>query len=301
MLEYIKEYLKANDVEYKENFKLSRISRIKTGGDSSFLVLPENKLGFLKMLSFFKEREQRYAIVGRASNILFSDKDYDGVVIKTDKLRDFAFTGNSVSAECGLPISALSSILISRGLSGFEQLCGIPGSVGGAVFGNAGAFGSDISRVVKSIEAYDSLSGDVVNISCSDADFSYRHSIFSGGRYVVLSVVFEFVESTPYDVREECMRWQTRRIATQPYTYPSLGSIFKKPSDDVFVGQLVESCGLKGTTVGGASVSEKHAGFIVNIGDALSSDVVSLINIVSAIVYEKYGIVLEPEIIPIGF
>lgn len=301
MLEYIKEYLKANDVEYKENFKLSKISRIKTGGDSKVLVLPENKLRFLRMLSFFKECKQRYTIVGGASNILFSDKGYDGLVIKTDKLRDFTFTGKSVRAECGTPISALSSILTSRGFSGFERLCGIPGSVGGAVFGNAGAFGSDISQFVKSIEAYDLESGEVVNISCTDADFSYRHSIFSGGRLIILSALMEFKESTPRAVQEESMRWRTRRMETQPYNYPSLGSVFKKPSSDVFVGQLVESCGLKGTVVGGASVSEKHAGFFVNTGDALSSDVVSLINIVSAVVYEKYGIVLEPEIIPVGF
>ncbi|MBQ8321911.1 MAG: UDP-N-acetylmuramate dehydrogenase [Clostridia bacterium] len=301
MLEYIKGYLKANDVEYKENYNLSKISHIRTGGKAKMLILPKNKPEFLHILDFLRTCQQDYTVVGGMSNILPCDKGYDGIIIKTDRISKLSIDGGGVYAECGKLFPSLSRTFIDAGLSGAERLAGIPGTLGGMIAGNAGAFGCEISHLAVSIEAYDKNSGDVVVIDASDADFSYRHSIFSDGGMIVLSAVLQLCEADSYDVYEETQRYRSRRRASQPYGLPSLGSIFKKPSADVFVGKMIEDLGLKGLTVGGAQISEKHAGFIVNIGGAVSADVVSLINTVLTVVYEKYGVMLELEIIPLGF
>ena len=301
MFEYIKDYLKANDVEYKENCNLSKLSHIRTGGNAKMLILPKNKSEFLHIMDFFRMCNQDYIVVGGMSNILPSDRGYDGILIKTDRISQQSIDGGKVYAECGRHFPSLSRSFIDFGLSGAEKLGGIPGTLGGMIAGNAGAFGAEISHLVVSIDAYDRNSGKVVVIDAGDADFSYRHSIFRDGRLVILSAVLQLCESDSYTVREQTEIYRARRRSGQPYRLPSLGSVFKKPSPDVFVGKMIEDSGLKGLAIGGAQISEKHAGFIVNIGGAISADVVALINTVIAVVYEKYGITLELEIIPLGF
>ena len=190
----------------------------------------------------------------------------------------------------------MAKILQRAGLSGFEGLSVIPGSIGGAVLGNAGAFGGEISDLLIDIEVYDTESGQVLRISKEDCGFSYRHSIFKERNCIILSVRFGLYDSDPDSVLAEMNRCAKARKSTQPTDKLSLGSGFKRPRSDLSAARLIDSCGLKGYSVGGAEISKKHAGFIINNGGATAGDYIALSDYAADCVYQKYGICLEREV-----
>jgi UDP-N-acetylmuramate dehydrogenase len=252
-------------------------------------------------------RGLRYRIIGNASNILFDDKGFDGVIIFTHHLCQTEYIHKNdyclVKVGCGKSLTELSAeVGRKHSLSGLEFAYGIPGTVGGSVFMNAGAYGGQMSDVVTETEYLDTSSGEIHLLCGEENKFSYRYSIFAEHpEYVVLSVTLKLAEGNAEQIFEKMSHNMTSRKEKQPLEYPNAGSTFKRPAENIFVGKLIEEAGLKGHTVGGAQISEKHAGFTVNIGGASSRDVLSLIEYVKSVILEKYGVVLESEIIHVPF
>ena len=290
------DFLKMNDVEYKVGFCLAEISPIKIGPEAFAVAYPNRYSKLINLVKFLNDNKIKYKILGRMSNVLFIDSFYDGIVIRTDRLNDLSIEHNAVSASCGISLPYLCNILCKAGLSGFEGLSGIPGSMGGALFGNAGAFGYEIGDRVVEVDCFDKESREVITLTADDIGFSYRYSGFKDNCYLILSARFLLSQSDEISVRTEIERCRNIRIRSQPTDKPSLGSTFKRPKDGVFAAKLIDDCGLKGYSVGGAQVSTKHAGFIINAGGATAKDYIDLADYVADRVFEKYKTRLEREI-----
>ena len=296
MLEYVLEYLKAKDVEYKENIKLSDISPIRIGGYAKIVILPRNIPELLDAFKFCSREKVKVKIIGGMSNILPEDSGYDGIIIKTDKLKNVEFSGDEIVAECGASISRVAAASAEHGLSGFEELSGIPGRVGGAIYMNAGAYGREISDILSECTIYDVDSAEITVLSSDQLHFSYRKSDLSSGNFVLLSAKFHLSEDLTDNISQRMKEFGQRRRSSQPTNMPSLGSVFKRPDPNRSAGELIDKCGLRGFSIGGAGISEKHAGFIVNLGGATAGEVKSLMTIAERTVYEKFGIRLQREI-----
>lgn len=296
MIREMLEFLKANDVEYKENFILAGLSPIKIGGGASLVCFPDNIRKLICLVDFLESIKNRYKIVGRMSNVLFPDTKYEGVVVRTDKIRQLEVGDNIISAYCGVALPHLAAFCSRAGLSGLEALSGIPGSLAGAVVGNAGAFGREISDIFISAVLYDISTRDIIRLERDSLDFSYRNSSLKGrGEFALLSCKLRLCHSDSLTVIQETCRVSEIRRSTQPYGIPSLGSTFKRP-EGIAAARLIDLCGLKGCTVGGCSVSEKHAGFIVNTGGGTANDYVTLTEIIKSEVLRKFAVSLEPEV-----
>ena len=292
----IVDFLKMNDVEYKEGLSLARISPINIGPKAFAVVYPDSPEKLTCLITFLNKSKIKHKILGRMSNVLFLDGYYDGIVIRTDRLNAFSINQNMVTASCGTALPYLCNILCKAGLSGFEGLSGIPGSIGGAILGNAGAFGYEIGERVLSVECYDIEKGEIITLLADNIRFSYRHSSFKNNGLVILSARFLFSQSDEFAVRNEMERCRKSRFLSQPIDKPSLGSTFKGSKEGIPASKLIDDCGLKGYSVGGAQISTKHAGFIINRGDATTKDYVDLSDYAADRVYEKYKIRLEREI-----
>ncbi len=289
-------FLKVHDVEYKENTPLATISPIKIGGDAAFVVFADSEHKLVALVDFLVKLKIRYKILGRMSNVLPLDEKYDGVVIRTDRLASYTIVGESLTVSCGAGLPYVASILMNCGLSGFEGLSGIPGSIGGAILGNAGAFGSEISDRLINVRAYDLRRRRIIVLSRADCCFTYRGSVFKDGGYIILSADFLLCRKDAALIKADMDRCRNIRKNTQPYGLPSLGSTFKRPSEGIYAARLIDDCGLKGYTVGGAQISNKHAGFIVNIGGATAKDYIDLSSYAAKCVYDRFNIRLEREI-----
>ena len=296
MLECVLEYLKAQDVEYKENVKLGGISPIRIGGYAKIVILPRSIDELVNLLRFCGRKGLKVKIIGSMSNILVDDMGYDGILVKTDKLRGLEVIGNNFVAECGVSLYRLAGISSKCGFSGFEELSGIPGRVGGAVYMNAGAYGREISDLVTECIVYDIESSNVTCLKSADLAFSYRESSLRHNNFLLLSASFRLFNSSCEVVLNRMKECRQKRIASQPTNMPSLGSVFKRPDTHTSAGELIDKCGLRGFLIGGAAISEKHAGFIVNLGGATSGEVKALAALAERSVYEKYGIRLQREI-----
>lgn len=261
---------------------MSEHTTFRCGGPADRLVTVKNKEELLAALEL-----PRPMILGNGSNVLFSDAGYRGTVIKLggDFLK-LSVRGGVVRAGAGVLLSSAAKAACAKGLTGFEFATGIPGSVGGGVFMNAGAYGGTIADIcfeVESLPAVDSF------------DFSYRHSAFMEKGAVVLSAAFRLKKGDPEQISAAVADITAKRKAKQPLAYPSAGSFFKRP-EGYFAGKLIEDAGLKGKSVGGAQVSELHAGFIINRGGATSSDVIDLMHLVQKTVFDRFGVKLYPEV-----
>ncbi len=296
MFEYLKKYLKTKDVEYKENKILAEISPIKIGGSAKIIIFPKDKCELCETLAFLGANKIAYIILGNMSNVLPRDDEYFTVIVKTDKLRRISQSGCSIFCECGVKLPILSAYLINSHLSGFEELSGIPGQIGGAIYGNAGAFGREISDIVVGCTVYDNITEKVYNLDVSELAFSYRKSIFIKKELTVISVQLKFSLSDKNTVERAVKKFKEKRVLSQPMGKPSLGSIFKRPALGVSAGKLIDECGLRGFSFGGAAISEKHAGFIVNRNGAKSEEVKYLVDLARKSVKEKFGFELEREI-----
>lgn len=280
--------------EVRKNESMACHTSMKVGGPVKYLVLPNHMYGFERVVKELESTQVPYKIMGLGTNLLVQDGYMDVVVVKTERLTSFEVDGRRVTVESGIALKRLCEICAELGLSGLEFAYGIPGSVGGAVFMNAGAYGREIGEFVESVEVM--KEGRTYVVSKSEASFSYRSSVFKHENMIIKRVTFLLKAGERERIRREMREHLLKRLEKQPLDLPSAGSVFKRPRPDFYVGKALEELGLKGFRVGGAQISEKHAGFIVNVGGARFEDVISLIEIAKRKVREVFGVELETEI-----
>ncbi len=289
-------------IEIKENLPLSKYSSFKIGGECDIAIFPKNTDEFVSAINALTETGIRFDVIGNGSNILFDDKGYRGALIFTQKMNDVQYTrtadGEIVTVGCGKKLTELAGeTLKKRGLAGLEFAYGIPGSIGGAVYMNAGAYGGEMSQIVLESVCYNSETRKLFTLSAEKHNFSYRHSFFQDNKNCfVLSTLIKLNHDKNGEALEKALKNMESRREKQPLEYPNAGSTFKRP-DGFIAAKLIDDCGLKGLSVGDAEVSTKHAGFFINKGHATSADILALAEFVKEKVREKFGISLELEII----
>lgn len=274
---------------------LSNYTSYRVGGKAKYFikVISNDDVGVA--INFAEKFSMNYVLLGAGSNILFMDEGFDGVVIYTGLLNRWLIEKDDyILVGAGVKLSELVEFSVERGVSGFEELAGIPGSVGGAVNMNAGAFNTEIKDVLTECVAYDMVRKGIISLSNADCKFGYRIAEGLKNR-IVLFAKFKKMYGDKKYLKSKVDEILKKRDSKQPLEYPSCGSVFKRPKGD-YAGRLIEECGLKGYRIGGAMVSEKHANFIVNLGDAKAKDILDLIEFVQNEVYKKFNILLEPEV-----
>lgn len=274
---------------------MKKHTTFKIGGNADIFCEPENTEELCGLIDFFKTEGIEYTVMGNGSNMLVSDKGIRGAVIKIgERMSNITVEGECIIAQSGALLSKIASVAKKNSLTGFEELAGIPGSLGGAVYMNAGAYGGETAAVVEEVNFITS-SGEIRTAKAEELDFGYRHSVFTNGSDIILSAKIRLKKGNTAEIEEKMKDYSKRRSDKQPLNYPSAGSVFKRPQG-YFAGKLIEDCGLKGKTIGGAQISEKHAGFIINRSDATARDVLALIEYAQNEVMEKFGVKIEPEI-----
>jgi UDP-N-acetylmuramate dehydrogenase len=293
-VEKVREFFKGN-ISISE--PLSRFTTFRIGGPADYYLEPKDREDLLKLIRYLKEIKYPYIIIGNGSNILISDEGIRGAAINLEAgFTKIEVNKNRVYAEAGIRLSKLVDVCIEHSLVGIENLAGIPGTLGGAILMNAGAYGGEISDFIKLVEVIDDV--EIKFLKKEECGFAYRKSNLEGK--IILSAEFELPYGDKEKAKERRKELLLKRNQSQPVELPNAGSIFKNPQGD-YAARLIEQAGLKGLTIGGAKVSEKHANFIVNFNNASASDVVELMKIIQEKVYEKFGIMLEPEIKMLGF
>ena len=294
-MERFKQKLLRAGIPFRENEPLAAHCTFKIGGPAQLFVQPQTEQQLCSAAALCKEQAVRYYLLGNGSNILFADEGFAGVVIDISALgSDIAVEGNMLTAGAGVRLTALCRAALEHGLSGLEFAYGIPGTVGGAVYMNAGAYGGEMKDVL-TVVRYLTAEGEVVQASAAELDLSYRHSIFEENGGCILSAQFALQPGNAADIRAKMDELMAKRADKQPLDTPSAGSTFKRPAG-AFAAALIDQCGLRGFCHGGAAVSDKHCGFVVNLGGATCADVLALCDEVRAIVKEKTGYELEKEI-----
>ncbi len=287
------------NVFVQTNINISEYTSFKIGGNVDYLVRPKSFTDFACAVNIANDENINYYIIGNGSNMLISDNGYRGMIILTSDLNEIALINeNLIECYAGVTVANLCKFAFANSLSGLEFAWGIPGSVGGGVYMNAGAYGGEFKDVIKSCN-YINEEGKLTEISISAMDMSYRHSFFSDKKLLILSVVFEMIKADKSTIKEKMDDFLTRRKTKQPLDFPSCGSTFKRPING-YASALIEECGLKGFRIGGAEVSTKHSGFIINVDNATCKDVLALVEHVKSVVLEKKGIELECEVKTLG-
>ncbi|MBQ1959360.1 MAG: UDP-N-acetylmuramate dehydrogenase [Firmicutes bacterium] len=285
-----------------ENADMSKYTSFRAGGSAAALVEVENTEELRAVLQLVTEGNIPHMVIGNGSNMLFKDSGYDGIVIKLSR-QGFDYVtiegDNSVRVGTAMTNGALAKILQRESLAGFEFASGIPGSLGGAVFMNAGAYGGEMKDIVKSVKTISPDGREERVFTAEEMDFSYRHSILEENGYIAVEVTLQLTKGDKEEIAAQMKELLEKRNSKQPVNYPSAGSTFKRP-EGYFAGKLVEDAGLKGLTVGGAQVSTLHSGFVINIGGATATDILQLMALVQNTVYDKFGVMLEPEVRIIG-
>lgn len=277
---------------------MKKHTSFKVGGPVDILVTPENSQQVLDVIKLCKDDNVPYYIIGNGSNLLVRDGGIRGVVIKLSKLDKITVNGEIINSESGVELKKVSDIALDNSLTGFEFACGIPGSVGGAVAMNAGAYNGEISQVIESAKVIDN-NGNVKILNKDELELGYRMSSILKYGYTVLEVTFK-LEVGQYDkIKNRIEELNNRRSDKQPLEYPSAGSTFKRP-EGYFAAKLIEDAGLKGMNVGDAEVSTKHSGFIINKGNATAADILNLIKIVQRKVKDSFNVELCTEVRIIG-
>lgn len=287
-------------MERISNADMSKYTSFRAGGCADELIIvdtPEELLDVLKELS---EKKDEYIMLGNGSNTLFKDSGYHGTVVKLgESFDEVRVHENKVLAGGGALLSVVARAALNAGLTGFEFASGIPGSTGGAIFMNAGAYGGEVKDIVDNVTLAKRDGSGLVTVKGSDMDFSYRHSILEETGDIVVAVAFSLSKGDKQDIQATMAELTQKRNEKQPVQYPSAGSFFKRPEGH-FAGKLIQDAGLKGVTVGGAQVSQLHSGFVINVGGATASDIIDLMHLVQNTVYDRFGVMLEPEVRIIG-
>ena len=277
---------------------MKKHTTFRVGGPADVLVQPD-ETALAAILALCRQYHVSYSFIGNGSNLLVGDKGIRGVVIEmTDPMGNIEVDGTKITAQAGAMLSKIANTAASNGLGGMEFAAGIPGSVGGAVVMNAGAYGGEMKDIIEKVYVLDE-NGAQLELDRDALDLGYRHSYIPEKKYIVTKVVLELVPRNEAEIRSEMKELNEKRAEKQPLQYPSAGSTFKRP-EGYFAGKLIMDAGLRGYQVGGAQVSEKHCGFVINKGDATAADICQLMRDVSDKVQAQFGVVLEPEVKMIG-
>ncbi|MBR5265552.1 MAG: UDP-N-acetylmuramate dehydrogenase [Clostridia bacterium] len=295
--------IRGDIVKIFENESLKLHSTFRIGGKAKYFTMPETIDEIKESISFAKENGLEYMIIGNGSNILFGDEGYDGLIICLTKLKGMELINKtSLRVNAGELMSSVGAFAYNNGLGGMEALAGIPGTIGGGIYMNCGAYGSEIKDVLRKV-CYLYSNGEMKIFDVSELDLSYRHSIFANedGQFdgAIVYAELELFEKDKNAIEEKMAEHRNARKSKQPLEYPSCGSTFKRPVG-YFAAQLIDECGLKGKAVGDACVSEKHAGFVINKGEATCAQVLELVDIVKETVLCEKGVMLECEIKVVG-
>ena len=291
-------FCKEQCIDIKQNEIMKNHTSFKIGGECDYFVVPKNSQQLKAVINKAKELNLPVFVLGKGSNLLVSDSGIEGVVISMLGLNEIDVNGDEITAGAGVSVAALCVAALNNGLSGLEFAYGIPGSVGGGLYMNAGAYGGEFSDTVIKAE-YLSYNGDIVTVDAKDMALGYRTSIFKQNGGIILSATFKLKQGESQKIKAAMDDFMDRRKTKQPLEYPSAGSTFKRPTG-YFAGALIEENNLKGVSVGGAMVSEKHAGFVINYDNATANDVKCLMAKIQKTVKENNGVELEPEIIFVG-
>ncbi len=277
---------------------MKKHTTFRVGGPADVLVQPD-ETALAAILALCRQYHVPYSFIGNGSNLLVGDKGIRGVVIEmTDPMGNIEVDGTKITAQAGAMLSKIANTAASNGLGGMEFAAGIPGSVGGAVVMNAGAYGGEMKDIIEKVYVLDE-NGAQLELDRDALDLGYRHSCIPEKKYIVTKVVLDLVPRDEAEIRSEMKELNEKRAEKQPLQYPSAGSTFKRP-EGYFAGKLIMDAGLRGYQVGGAQVSEKHCGFVINKGDATAADICQLMRDVSDKVQAQFGVVLEPEVKMIG-
>jgi UDP-N-acetylmuramate dehydrogenase len=282
----------------KYNELMKNHTSFKVGGPADIFITPQKIEDLSKLVKFFNTKQIPYIVIGNGSNLLVRDGGLRSAVICLTDLNEIYTDDLKLCAGCGALLSATSNMALKNSLKGMEFASGIPGTVGGAVTMNAGAYGPEIKDVIECVSVMD-VEGNIFKLKSEELEFTYRHSIIQKKNYIVVDAVFALEKGNSKDIKNRMDELNGRRSDKQPLCYPSAGSTFKRPNG-YFAAKLIEDCGLKGLRIGGAMVSEKHSGFIINYENSSANDILELINKVEKTVKENYNINLETEVKIIG-
>ena len=294
MKELLKYIDKNNIGKCIENASLSNYTTYRVGGVCSYIVYPKDVKKLILLLKYLDSNKIKHMVLGNGSNTLFSSKPYEGVIIKLDELNNVEIIKNKVKVGAGYNLMKLSMLAMRKSLAGLEFASGIPGSIGGAVYMNAGAYNSDMGYIVQKVKV---LTPDyrVISMTNKELKFHYRDSFFRHHKkYICLEATLKLVHGDKEKIKEVNEERKKRRLESQPLEYPSAGSVFRNTTD-LYAGKLIEDIGLKGLTKGGAMISKKHANFIINTGKAKAEDIKELIDFTRDTVEERYGVKLKVE------
>ncbi|WP_099467080.1 UDP-N-acetylmuramate dehydrogenase [Konateibacter massiliensis] len=271
----------------------------QVGGKADYYVMPHTMEEIKNLILFFKKSELPFCVIGNGSNLLVSDLGYHGAILHIlENLNTIQVNGNLIQVQAGALLSAIAEAAYDAGLKNFEFASGIPGTIGGAAVMNAGAYGGEMKQVLKSVTVID-REGNVFELSKDELKLGYRTSIIATNDYVVLEVCIELEPGDPEEIKKLLDDYTERRAEKQPLEFPSAGSTFKRP-EGYFAGKLIMDAGLRGFSIGGAQVSEKHCGFVINKGDATAADIIKLIHHVQEQVEKQFGVKLETEVKMLG-
>ena len=283
-----------------ENESMSKHTSYGIGGKVMAYITPHDVKDLIEIIKIINEKNLKFYFVGSGSNLLINDKKINAIIITPAKaLKSLTIKKNTINAESGVMLGRLVKEAIKHNLTGLESLVGVPGTLGGALMMNAGAWGSEISNYLLSVNVINT-SGKIKTLYPEDIEFKYRHSSFKSSEFI-LSAKFELSKATKVDIEKKKLIASKGRIRSQPLKFRSAGSVFKNPHNKLAAGLLIDLAGLKGTRLGGAEISTHHANFFINHGNAKAIDIAKLIRLSRKIVYEKFGIMLELEIKTIGF
>lgn len=294
----IKNFIEKHQIEYYEDASLKRYNTYRIDAKCKYLVFPKDKFELVELLKYLKSKKQEYIILGNGSNIILAEDYYDKVIILLHKLNKVTIDDDIINVEAGYSLQKLAIETSTIGLSGLEFACGIPGFVGASIAMNAGAYNSSLSEVVETVEVINK-NLEIVHMSNKDLNFKYRDSLFKKEKeYIIVSATIKLKHGDKDEILEKISKRRVKRIETQPLDMPSAGSVFRNPTD-MYAGEMIENCELKGYNINGAEISPKHANFIVNTGGATGKNIIKLINVTKEKVKDKYGVdlILEQIII----
>lgn len=286
--------LKIEEIKILEEESMQKHTTFRVGGAAKYFAMPKNTEEIRTLIAYCREQKLSYCVLGNGSNVLFADTGYDGMIIQIGSaMSKICVEGTSVYAQAGAILARVANLAYDEGLTGMEFAAGIPGSIGGAIVMNAGAYGGEMKDIVSYVEVL-SADGVIRKYTCDEMDFSYRHSIIDADKIVTgVGLTLENGDKTAILARMNELA-EARR-SKQPLEYPSAGSTFKRP-EGYFAAKLIDDSGLRGYRCGGAMVSEKHCGFVVNVDHATGADILAVMEHVKTVVKEKYGVTLEPEV-----
>ncbi len=290
----IKNFIKAHNIEFYENVSLKKYNTYKLDVTCKYVVFPDDLGTLVLLLNFLKENNIKYLVLGNGSNIIFKKDEYDGVIIKLDRLNKVVFNDTTIEVEAGYSLVKLAIECMKRSVAGFEFASGIPGLIGASIAMNAGAYKSSMSDIVKEVKVINP-NLEIITLTKEELNFSYRDSfIKQNPNYFIVEATLELSSGDAKEIEDLISKRRIKRIENQPLEFPSAGSVFRNP-EGMYAGELIEKCGLKGYKIGDAMISDKHANFIVNTGNAKGSEIIELIKLIKQKVLETYNVELILE------